>query len=77
LSHVLSAFSFTFQRAKEIHSPKRRQRLLTVIRENAILDLATEYEEGFHGLPIGGLFLLRIDPFRRPRSTPRQLSIDA
>jgi hypothetical protein len=56
--------SFTSHKAKETCPPKRQLRLLTVIRENAILDLATEYEKGFHDAVVGGLFLLRfVSPF--------------
>lgn len=55
-SHFLSASSFTFQQAKEISSPKRRQRLLTKIRGNAIL-FVLKRQKGFHdGNVEGALF---------------------
>src|SRR6185312_15437907 len=45
--------------AKEICSPNRRLRLLTVIRGSEILNLL-RIEKGFRGSPLGGLFLLRV-----------------
>jgi hypothetical protein len=55
-SHFPSASSFTFQQAKEIRSPKRRQRLLTKIRGNAIL-FVLKRQKGFHdGNVEGALF---------------------
>ena len=54
---------FTFHKAKEIRSPKTVPRLLTVIRGNAILDLARNLKRASTGDRLGAFFFCGFDPF--------------
>jgi hypothetical protein len=48
--------TFHLNEAKEIRSPKRRQKLLTAILGSAILGGVQDYEESFRDGDVRGLF---------------------